>query len=162
MNVGRTAVVEVPMLLREDAVTRALEGREEWAKAGRHAWEALTWTGESPVVPLIDFQEYIWYQLPVKYLVGLDHKFEILGGLQRMLEMLGYAHHAALCGSMPTIGSPTNDQHRSAVTPHLTGHGKGRGAPSVGKAANRELQVDFDLALFHYIFHWSAKYRRRP
>lgn len=83
--------------------SRALEGRkEEWAKAGRHAWEALTWTGESPVVPLIDFQEYIWYRLPVKYLAGLDHKFEILRGLQRMLELLGYAHHAALCGSMQT------------------------------------------------------------
>jgi hypothetical protein len=53
-------------------------------------------------VPLIDFQEYIWYRLPVKYLVSLDHKFEVLGGLQRMLEMLGYAHHAALCGSIQT------------------------------------------------------------
>ncbi len=103
MNVGPTAVVEVPMVLPEDAVSRALEGREEaWARASRDAWEALTWTGESPVVPLIDFQEYIWYRLPVKYLTGLDHKFEILGGLQRMLEMLGYARHAALCGSMQT------------------------------------------------------------
>jgi hypothetical protein len=91
------------MRLPEDAVTSALEGREEsWAKAGRDAWEALTWTGDSPVVPLIDFQEYIWYRLPVKYLASLDHKFEVLGGLQRMLEMLGYPHHAALCGSMQT------------------------------------------------------------
>jgi hypothetical protein len=91
------------MVLRGDAVSRALEGREEErAKASRDAWEALTWTGESPVVPLIDFQEYIWYRLPVKYLTRLDHKLEILGGLQRMLEMLGYAHHAALCGSMQT------------------------------------------------------------
>lgn len=92
------------MVLSKRDVDRALDRHrdEAWTWAARHGWEALTWTGESPNVPLIDFQEYIWYRLPVKYLTAIEHKLEILDGLERLLDVLGYEHHAALCRSIQT------------------------------------------------------------
>src|SRR5260370_27679925 len=43
-----------------------------------------------------------WYQLPVKWLIGIDGKLRVADGLARVLDLLQLPRHAAICRSQTT------------------------------------------------------------
>ncbi len=89
---------------REIAVALAkLAGRD--AEAADDAGAALEWiAGEQGLAFVTQerIQNFCWYELPVKWMVGFDEKLKIAGALAEALNLLGLPRYAAICRSQAT------------------------------------------------------------
>jgi hypothetical protein len=51
-------------------------------------------------------QDFCWYQLPVKWLIGIEGKLRVAEGLAQVLDLLQLLRHAAICRSQTTREKP--------------------------------------------------------
>jgi hypothetical protein len=77
------------------------------AGAADDARAALEWIAGEQGLSLVTqerIQTFCWYELPVKWPTGLDHKVRVAGALARALDLLGLPRYAAICWSDTTRG----------------------------------------------------------
>jgi hypothetical protein len=99
----------MPVALTERALRDALALAGEWdgndAPAAQAAFEWMGWEGEGSLwLRRYDVQLFVWYTLPRKFLVSLEHKREAAAALARTLGRLGgrAATYAEVCRSPET------------------------------------------------------------
>jgi hypothetical protein len=73
------------------------QGESSWTMDARAAWDALTASGDAPVVSLHDLEYFLWYQLPAKFMCDLDEHRSVAMALGELLGKLGYEDAAGLC-----------------------------------------------------------------
>jgi hypothetical protein len=89
---------------REVAAALA-ELAEKDAAAVDDARAALEWIGADQGLALITqerVQDFCWYELPVKWLIGLDDKLRVAGALSQAFDLLQLPRYAAICRSQTT------------------------------------------------------------
>jgi hypothetical protein len=91
--------------------------------AAREAEPALRWLAGAVGLPALTqerLQSFLWYQLPVKWITGLDDKLHIAASLARVLDLLQLPRYAAICRSETTRAIieayETNLEHGKAAT----------------------------------------------
>ena len=67
------------------------------ATLARSGFEALTWGQGLEIITLHGLAEFLWYQLPAKFLTDLDHKRGIAAALGELFAQLELPRYAALC-----------------------------------------------------------------
>jgi hypothetical protein len=85
------------------AVVAKLAGEDP--RAADDAGAALEWiTGEEGLAGLTQerVQHFCWYELPMKWLIGLEEKLAVAGALGQALELLQLPRYAAICRSAAT------------------------------------------------------------
>jgi len=95
---------------------------ERDAAAADEARHALEWiAGDQSLAFLIQecIQNFCWYQLPVKWLVGLDGKLRVVAALAWALDLLQLPRYAAICQSQAT---------REILSAYETGTAHGKAA----------------------------------
>jgi hypothetical protein len=95
---------------------------ERDAAAADEARHALEWAaGDQGLAFLTQecIQNFCWYQLPVKWLVGLDDKLRVVAALARALDLLQLPRYAAICRSQAT---------REILSAYETGTAHGKAA----------------------------------
>ncbi len=78
---------------------------EQDAAAAEDARAALEWIAGDQGLALIAqerIQSFCWYQLPVKWLIGIDDKLRVAEALARVLDLLQLPRYAAICRSQTT------------------------------------------------------------
>jgi len=73
--------------------------------AASDAEAAVEWLAGEQGLELITqerIQNFLWYDLPMKWAVDLDGKIAVAGALARALDLLGLAQYAAICRSETT------------------------------------------------------------
>jgi hypothetical protein len=73
--------------------------------AADDAQAALEWIAGGQGLAFITqqrIQDFLWYELPVKWLIGLDDKLRVAGALARALDLLQLPRYAAICRSATT------------------------------------------------------------
>jgi hypothetical protein len=93
----------MPFDLPAEQVLPLLESHDRARMDARSAWDWLTGSGDVPVVTLHDLEYFLWYQLPAKFLTGLDHHRAVALALGDLLGELGYEDGAALCRGQVTM-----------------------------------------------------------
>jgi len=74
----------------------------EAAEAALAGFEALTW-GEGPdAITGHGLADFLWYQLPLKWMCDLDDKQRVAAALGDLFARLGQPRYAALCASVTT------------------------------------------------------------
>jgi hypothetical protein len=69
----------------------------EVAPLARSGFEALTWGQGLEIVTLHSLAEFLWYQLPAKFLTDLEHKRSIASALGELFAHVELPRYAALC-----------------------------------------------------------------
>jgi hypothetical protein len=75
------------------------------AAAADDARAALEWIGGDQSLAIITqerVQDFCWYELPVKWLIGLDEKLRVTRGLAQAFDLLQLPRYAAICRSQTT------------------------------------------------------------
>src|SRR5579859_2848271 len=94
----------MPFDLPAEHVLPVLEsGDPRWAMEARSAWDALTASGDVPVVTLHDLEYFLWYQLPAKFLTDLGGHRDVAKALANLLSELGYEDAAAVARGLVTM-----------------------------------------------------------
>jgi hypothetical protein len=78
---------------------------EQDAAAAEDARAALEWIAGEQGLALITqerIQNFCWYQLPVKWLIGIEGKLRVAEGLAHVLYLLQLPRYAAICRSQTT------------------------------------------------------------
>jgi len=78
---------------------------EQDAVAAEDARAALEWIAGEQGLALITqerIQNFCWYQLPVKWLIGIEGKLRVAEGLAHVLDLLQLPRYAAICRSQTT------------------------------------------------------------
>ena len=78
---------------------------EQDAVAAEDARAALEWIAGEQGLALITqerIQNFCWYQLPVKWLIGTEGKLRVAEGLAHALDLLQLPRYAAICRSQAT------------------------------------------------------------
>lgn len=83
----------------EGALDRLRASDEHVAASAEAALGSLTWGEGLETVSQYSLQQFLWYDLPRKWLIDLDDKLHIAGSLGRLLELLGLPRYAAICQS---------------------------------------------------------------
>ncbi|MBM0239879.1 hypothetical protein JNW88_27185 [Micromonospora sp. ATA32] len=82
-------------------VAQALAGLErinrDAAQAARAAYESLTAGEGSQVVTGLRVADFLWYQLPTKWLIDLDEKLFLAAALGELFNRLDLPRYAAMC-----------------------------------------------------------------
>ena len=93
---------------RDPAITSVLTSLEaEDPAAAQKADGALQWlTGDygAEVITQERIQDFLWYELPLKWLMELDYKVAVVQALARALDLLGLSRYATICRSDLTRG----------------------------------------------------------
>jgi hypothetical protein len=82
---------------------------EQDAVAAKDARAALKWIAGEQRLTLITqqrIQDFCWYQLPVKWLIGIEGKLRVAEGLAQVLDLLQLLRYAAICRSQTTREKP--------------------------------------------------------
>lgn len=72
------------------------------AAAARAAFDSLTWGEGLDAVTTHGLAEFLWYQLPTKWLVDLDEKLFLAAALADLFTLLERPRYAAMCASPTT------------------------------------------------------------
>jgi len=108
-----------PLTMHESTGYRAVDfaladlarNSPEVASAARAGFESLTW-GEGPeAVTGHGLADFLWYQLPLKWMTDLDKKLQIAAALAELFTRLGKPRYAALCASPTTAAILTAYEH---------------------------------------------------
>jgi hypothetical protein len=74
----------------------------ETAAAARAGFDSLTWGDGRGVVTAHGLAEFLWYQLPTKWMIDLDEKLFLAGALADLFTRLDRPRYAAMCASPTT------------------------------------------------------------
>ena len=86
-----------------DATLARLAARDrDQAAAATAAFESLTFGQGLDQVSLLGLCEWLWYQLPAKWLCPLSEHLELAAALGALFQELGRPRHAELCRSPTT------------------------------------------------------------
>src|SRR2546423_9649500 len=62
----------------------------------------MTWRRGSGALTQDRVQQFLWYELPLKWMTPLDDKLEVTAALARALDLLHLPRYAAICRSEDT------------------------------------------------------------
>jgi hypothetical protein len=100
------------------------------ADAAKAAYDALTWGEGLASISQRDVQEFLWYQLPTKWMCGLHEKVRIASSLGRLFDLVGMQRYAAVCASAVTTGILTG-YDRDGYSAGLAAHRRAMRASGV-------------------------------
>jgi hypothetical protein len=116
------------------AVLAKLAGQD--AAAAEDVRAALEWIAGDQGLAFITqqrIQNFCWYDLPVKWFIGLDDKLRVLAALAQALDLLQLPRYAAVCRSGTT---------REVLSGYESGIAQGRAAFRRAAAASGVIPPD--------------------
>jgi hypothetical protein len=89
-------------LVVEEAIADLARIDADMAAAARAGFDSLTWGEGLAAVTGHALADFLWYQLPTKWMCDLDEKQQVAAALGELFHRLGRSRYAGMCGSSAT------------------------------------------------------------